>query len=230
MDKKRLNHEEAPEIKQGEIDAWNRGKGDAMRDKLLAASRTLTPKRAVALVKMFANLGDIHYVSMKFDVSADEVRRVLNAFDIRSIEDAKTIVREGVIAELDDAEAVSREQDEAQNAVDYVEAQKRLDEQQAALEEPVKTVEEIDQTLAKRRDEAQRMNKEDRLRQLIAEGLDPATGTRSFRIPLADKRRFTQMIPHGVYQLQRTFGGSKADIVSEIKRLAPEYDVDMLRP
>lgn len=230
MDKKRLNHEEVPEIKQGEIDAWNRGKKDAVRDKLLAASRALTPKRAVSLVKMFAKLGDVHYVAMKFDITPAEVRKVLDAFDISSIEDAKDIVRSGIIAELDDAEAESGQQREAQQVIDHAAAQKRLEEQQAALEQPTKTTEEIDAVLAKRRDEAQRMNKEDRLRQLIAEGLDPATNTRKFRIPLGKTRQFKQMIPAGVFHLQRQFGGSKADIVSEIKRLAPEYDVDMLRP
>jgi len=68
-DKKRLNHEEVPEIKQGEIDAWNRGKGDALRDKLLAASNKLTTKSAVSLVKMYADIGDAHYLSNRFDVS-----------------------------------------------------------------------------------------------------------------------------------------------------------------
>jgi len=38
------------------------------------------------------------------------------------------------------------------------------------------------------------------------------------------------MISGGVSHLQRRFGGTAADIVSEIKRLAPHIDTDMLRP
>ena len=230
MDRKRLNNEEVPEIKQGEIDAWQRGKDDALKDKLLAASRKLTPERAVSLVKMFAQLGDIHYLSTRFDVTADEARKVLAAFDIQSIEDARAVVRSGVIAELDQAKTENQEAREVERVAEHAQAEQRLEEQKKELEQVEKTPEEIDATLAERRDEAQRMNKEDRLRQLIAEGLDPATNTRTFRIPMGRVREFKQMIPAGVYQLQRLFGGSKADIVDEIKRLAPEYDVDMLRP
>ncbi len=229
MDKKRLNNEEVPEIKQGDIDAWNRGKGDAQRNEMLKAASALSPKRAIALVKMYAQLGDIHYLSTKFDVTPPEVRRILQAFDIRSIEDAKTIVREGVIAELDDAEATEREEQAVQGVADHTEAEKRLVKHQESLQQKVKTTEDIDTTLAKRREEAQQKNKADRLRKLIAEGLDPATGRRSFRIPVAQVSNFKQMIPHGISHLQRRFGGSGADIKSEIKRLAPEYDVDMLR-
>jgi len=230
MDKKRLNSEDVPQIKQGEIDAWNRGKGDALRDKLLAASKQLSTKRAVALVKAYAELGDIHFLSMKFDIPTDEVRRVLRAFDISSIEDARRVVQSGIIAELDEAQAVNQEEAAAKAVVDAAEAADRLEEHKQTLQEPLKSTEEIDKTLAERRTEAQRKNKEDRLRQLIAEGLDPATQKRAFRVPLQRVREFRQMIPHGVFQLQRSFGGSKADIVHEIQRLAPEYDVDMLRP
>lgn len=229
-DKKRLNHEEVPEIKQGEIDAWNRGKGDALRDKLLAASNKLTTKSAVNLVKMYADIGDVHYLSTRFDVSTDEVRRVLLAFDIRSIEDAKSLVNSGVIAELDGAQAQNEQKRQAQGVTDHAAAEQKLVEQQEALEEGAKTPEDIDATLTDRRDVAQRKNKEDRLRQLIAEGLDPATGKSSFRIPLADIRDFKKNAPHGVSHLQRRFGGSAADIMSEVKRLVPDMDPDLMRP
>ena len=230
MDKKRLNNEEAPQIKQGEIDAWARGKGDALRNKLLAASRKLSTKRAISLVKMFAQLGDIHYLAMRFDVSADEIRKILGAFEIRSIEDAKTVVRSGIIAELDDAEAENQEERATQSVEDHTEAAKRLEEQQAALEAETATTQETDEALAARRDDAQRKNKEDRLRQLISEGLDSATNKRKFKIPLSRVREFRKGVYNGVSHLQREFGGSAADIVSEIERLAPEVDLDMLRP
>ena len=230
MDKKRLNNEEAPQIKQGEIDAWARGKGDALRNKLLAASRKLSTKRAISLVKMFAQLGDIHYLAMRFDVSKDEIRKVLAAFEIRSIEDAKTVVRSGIIAELDDAEAENKEESAVQSVEDHAEAAKRLEEQQETLEAEATIAQETDEELAARRDVAQRKNKEDRLRQLISEGLDTATNKRKFKIPLSRVREFRKGVYNGVSHLQREFGGSAADIVSEIERLAPEVDLDMLRP
>lgn len=230
MDKKRLNAEEAPTIKQGEIEAWKRGKGDALRNQLLAASQALSPKRAIALVRMYCDIPDVHFLSTRFSVSVDEVRRVLSAFQINSVEDARKIVSSGIIAELDGAAEEARRDDEAQGRVDHAEAQERLEEQEAAQAPEEVSQEEADQRLAQARQDAQRKNKEDRLRQLIADGLDPKTGKSSFRVPMGRVSEFRRMIPHGVFQLQRAFGGTQADIVSEIRRLAPEYDVDMLRP
>lgn len=230
MDKKRLNAEEVPVITQGDIDAWNRGKDDAARNKLLMASQKLSPQRAVAMVKMYAALGDLHYLSTRFDVSPDEARRVLATFDILSIEDAKSAVRDGIIAKLDDAVAENREARVIEQRAEHAEAQERLVALEKAKVVEERTEEEKDLALAELRDEAQRKNKEDRLRQLIAEGLDPKLNTSKFRIPLSQMMKFKQMIPHGVSNLQRQFGGTAKDIVGEIKRLAPDVDTDMLRP
>jgi len=229
-DKKRLIGEEVPAIKQGEIDAWNRGKGDALAGKLLKVSQKLTPKRAISLVKMYAELGDIHYLSTRFDVTTDEVKRVLAAFTINSIEDAKNLVNNGVIGELAKEQEKNRADAEASQRTSDAEAQARLTEQQEEMKPEVKTPDVIDQEVAVQRDEAQRKNKEDQLRQVIADGLDPNTNSGKFRIPLARVRDFQKMIPYGVSQLQRQFGGSAKDIVSEIERLAPQYQRDMLRP
>jgi len=229
MDKKRLIGEEVPEITQGDINAWHRGKGDAAKNKLLRASQKLSPKRAIALVRMYAELGDIHYLSTRFDVSVDEARRILSAFGINSIEDAKAAVRTGIIAEYDDAVAENQEVQRADRATDHAAATERLAAQEEAKAVVEKTVEEKDIAMAKHRNEAQRKNKEDQLRQLIAEGIDPDVNTSAFRIPLDQVSKFKQMIPHGVTTLQRQFGGSAKDVVGEIKRLAPEIDTDMLR-
>lgn len=230
MDRKRLNAEEVPEITQGDIDAWNRGKDDAARNKLLRATQKLSPQRAVALVRMFAVLGDIHYLSTRFDISPDEARRILVVFGINSIEDAKAAVRNGIIAEYDDAVAQNRETRALEQAADHAAAEDRLAKLDNAKVVEEKTVEEKDIDLAKRRDEAQRKNKEDQLRQLIAEGIDPDTGLSDFRIPLNRISEFKVLMPHGVSQLQRRFGGSAKDIVNEIKRLVPDVDINMLRP
>ena len=109
-------------------------------------------------------------------------------------------------------------------------AAERLAKYERDQETPSKTAEEQDAALAKRRDEAQRLNKEDQIRQLIAEGIDPKTNTSAFRVPLEKIAQFKQMIPHGVSHLQRRFGGTAKDIVNEVKRLAPNVDTSMLRP
>lgn len=229
MDKKRLIGETEHVITKGEIDAWNRGKGDALASKLLAASRKVSVKQAVALIKMWAELGDIHYLSTRFDIDVGEIRKVLAAFGVHSIEDAKDAVRTGVIAELDDAAAVKREEAELDRTVEHAEGQKRLEAFEETQKTEVKTEEEKDIHLAQRRDEATRKNKEDQIRELISDELVLKGNNSSFRIPLGMVGRFKQMIPYGISQLQRQFGGSGQDILGEIKRLAPSIDVDMLR-
>ncbi len=230
VNEKRIRGEEEHVITQAEKDAWNRGKGDDLRDKLLQAGLKLTPDRAVALVKLFADSGDIHYIALKFDITVDQVKRVLQGFNINSIEDARAIIREGVIAEFDAATEEERVENELANRVEHDAAQVRLEELQKSLEPEIKSTEEIDATLSERRDEAQRLNKRDQIRALISEGIDPRTGQSDFRVSLADVSSFKSMIPYGVSHLQRRFGGSKADIVKEIERLAPQFNVDLLRP
>lgn len=230
MDKKRLIGEEVPQIKQGEIDAWHRGKGDALRSKLLKASRKLSTTQAVKLVKLFAQVGDIHFLSTKFDIFPDECRAILAAFDIRSIEDARKVIASGVIAELDGAVQEQQLNDIIEAKMAHAEAQEKMDAIEAMSRQKEETVEEADQRIAVARDEAQRKNKVDHLRKLISEGIDPETGRSNFRIPLQQVTTFRTMISGGVSHLQRRFGGTAADIVSEIKRLAPHIDTDMLRP
>ena len=230
MDKKRLIGEEVPQITQGDIDAWHRGKEDAARNKLLAVSNKLSVTQAIKLIKMFAELGDLHYLALRLDVTVDEAKKVLVAFDIRSIEDAKTAVRSGIIAEYDAAAAENREKLILEQAAEHVEAERRLLAQTPVKETVVKSLEEQDAELSVRQDEARRKNKEDQIRQLIAEGLDLQTNAHSFRIPLHQISQFKQMIPHGVSSLVRKFGGSSKDVVNEIKRLSPDFDTDMLRP
>lgn len=230
VDEKKMRGEEEHVITPGEIKAWKRGDKDALRNKLLRASSKLSPERAVALVKLFAQFGDIHALAMRLDVGVEEVRQVLNSFDVRSIEDARALVNSGVIAEFDRAKEAEAVADEIERREDHAAAQERLDEQQKKDAPIIKTTEEIDDDLAILREEAQRKNKSDQIRALVAEGIDPSTGRSGFRIALNQVTEFKKLIPYGVGQLQRRFGGSKADIVSEIKRLAPSYNADMLRP
>lgn len=229
MDQDRLIGADKHTITKGEMDAWKRGENDAAKNKLLRASTRLSVSQAIALIRMYSELGDVHYITTRFDTSADEVRSILRAFGVSSIEDAKKIVREGTIAELDAAEVTQRDEDEATRRVAHIAAQAIFE---AGLDQPVEepTQDEKDKKLAKRQDEAQTKNKQDQIRALIAEGIDPKTNTSDMRIPLASVAEFKSMIPYGVSQLKRRFGGTDKDIVSEIKRLSPSTHIDMLRP
>ena len=231
MDEKRLRGEQEHTITQAEIDAWRRGQGDAAKNKLLKASETVSVKQAVKLIKLYAELGDIHYLVTKLDVTIDEAKRVLAAFGINSIEDAKAACRNGgVIAEYEDAQTEVAQQRQADDREEHAAAQERLDERQRESETTVRDPEEIDQELHELRQEAQQKNKDDQLRAILAEGLSAKENTSTFRIPLKLIPEFKQLIPHGVSQLQRRFGGSKKDIIGEIKRLVPTTNIEMLRP
>ena len=230
-DEKKLRGEEEHTISQGEINAWNRSKNDAARNKMLSIRAAgMSPEKAVKLIKLYAALGDIHYVAIKLDLIPEQVRRILKQFSINSIEDAKTLLRDGVIADFDAARDEQRAADEATSRIDHEAAQARLDEQieAAAAEEPTEL--EVDQRRAERLSEATARNKQDRIRQLIADGIDPQTKTSNFRVPINRVGEFKSLVHHGVAQLQRRFGGTKADIVNEVKRLAPNIDTNMLRP
>lgn len=229
-EKKRLIGDKEHTITKGEIAGWNRGKQDALKSKILAASGKLSVERAIALIKAYAKLGDEHHAAMQFNITPSEVRKILSSFSIQSIEDARQLIREGIIAEYDNAKTATSEASEIQRRIDQEEGQQRLEvfeEQQRQL--PL-TLAERDQNLTERQTEAQRKNKEDKLRQLIAEGIDPKTNTSDFRIPIHLISEFKAVIPHGVGQLQRRFGGTQADIVNEIKRLSPDTVIEMLRP
>lgn len=231
MDEKRLRGEEEHTISQGEIDVWKRGNQDGLRNALLKAQSRLSSEQAIAFVKLYAQFGDVHALSIRMNIPVDELNRILDSFSIYSIEDAKALVREGIIADYDRASEEQAIVDEADQRAKHEEAQGRLtkiQEEQARSNE--KTADEIDAILAERREEAQIQNKRDQIRSLVAEGINPDTGVSDFRIPLSQVVEFKQLIPYGVGQLQRRFGGTKADIVREVRRLVPSINADMLRP
>jgi len=228
-DKKRLIGDKKHTITKGEIAGWQRGKQDKFKSKILkATSGKLSVTKAIALVKSYAKLGDLHHAAMQFNITAAEVRQILTHFGINSIEDARQLVNDGVIAELDQAKMVAEEAAEIQRRLDHKQGQKRLEEHKK--QQQILTAAERDQDLAERQKIAQRKNKEDKLRQMIAEGIDVNTQTSDFRIPLHLISEFKAIIPHGISQLQRRFGGTKQDIRNEIQRLSPETEIDILRP
>jgi len=228
-DKKRLNAEGKHTITQGEKDAWKRGQKDSAKNSKLAEIRGVTPDKAIKVVRLFADGMSEQHIMQKTELTADNVKKVLAKFSINSIEDARRVVKRGIIAELDDAKLQAQEDATSQQRVVEAEQSSRLaDHKKDFGEKPKLSNEEKDIKLRDRRDEAQEKNKLDKLRSLIDQGIK--TIHTGFQIRLVDTAAFKSMIPHGVSALQRRFGGSKKDIVAEIRRLSPGTDTDMLRP
>ena len=229
-DKKRLNAEAPRTISQAEKDAWQRSKNDALKNLKLVNLDGLSPEKAIQIVKLYADSGNEQFVRQKLSVPVADIRRVLTKFNIKSIEDAKSIVKTGIIAQLDEAEQAEKLEAD-QNQIKQTEADKeKLKAHEQQFSNPQRlTAEEKDKKLKVAQEEAFRKNKADKIRNLIAQGIE-ADSESNFRIELSDITAFKSMIPYGVSQLQRRFGGSKKDIVNEIKRLSPNTDTSMLRP
>lgn len=228
-DKKRLNAEGSHRITQGEKDAWKRGSKDSAKNSKLAEINGVTPDKAIKVVRLYAEGMNEQFIMQKTGLTAENVKKVLARFNISSIEHARVIVQRGLIAELDQAKVAAQEESTTQQRATEVEQSAKLQDHKKEFgDKPKLTEQEQDLKLRDRRDEAQEKNKLDKLRDLIAKGLE--TSHTGFQIRLADTAAFRSMIPYGVSSLQRRFGGSKKDIVAEIRRLSPETDTDMLRP
>lgn len=227
---KKNRGEEEHIITQAEKDAWNRGRDDAIRNSILKAKTSLSPEKAVKLVRLFAELGDIHHTCTRLDVPVDEGRRILASFGISSIEDARRAVRSGIVAEYDNAKAEGERQDAADRVIEDRERSERLVEHNDRFKKPAQGADAANEVLSARASEAAEKNKRDRIRELISQGIDPRTNDTGLTIAIKDVPLFRSMVHHGVSALRRRFGGTKADIIREIKRLSPQTDIDLLRP
>lgn len=228
-DKKRLNAEGTHKITQGEKDAWQRGKNDAVKNLKLHGVDGINFDKAIQIVRLYADGGNEQFIRQKIGLSVSDIRKVLAKFSISSIEDARTMVKKGLIAELDAAKAEEQQKATIQQRASEAQGADKLAEHNRAFgPKPKKSDDEKDEILRTRRDEAFRKNKAEKIRELIQQGIDRSSS--DFQIRLSDVSLFRSMIPHGVSQLQRRFGGSQKDIIAEIKRLSPSTDIDMLRP
>jgi hypothetical protein len=229
-DKKRLNAEENHKISQGEKDGWKRGKQDAVKNLKLNGINGINPDKAIEVVRMFAEGGNEQFIRQKLGLSISDIRKALAGFNVNSIEDARTIVKKGLIAELDAAKREDQQTAASEQKVVDAKRASNLDEHKEKFSGPKpKTDDEKDQLLMERRNDAFRKNKADKIRELISQGIKPVDPD-AFQIRISDIAAFKSMIPYGIGQLQRRFGGSKKDIVAEIRRLSPSTDVDLLRP
>jgi len=231
-DEKKLRGEDEHVITEHEKAAWERGKKDKERQVALKRHQAFTVDQTVKIVRLYAELGDVHFIATKFDSSVTEINQVLNSFSIYSIEDAIKLVNRGIIGEYETAQREAIEELRVEAQVEHEEASERLVEhaEELGVDSPLLSEEEKDEQLSILREDAQRKNKQDQLRQMIKDGIDPHTGRSNFRIPIQYVTEFKQLIYHGVATAQRRFGGTAKDIKSEVQRLIPDMDVDMLRP
>lgn len=226
MDEKQMRGEATHNITEGEKAAWQRSKGDAQRNDKLAQT-DIPVSRVLKIVELYSEFGDDNRVAMRLDLEVRDVRRILSRFNVKSIEDARKLLKSGVVG--DAIEEIQQEiQDSTleaqQSAQDAAEA---YETHQAEFDAPTK--ESASESLLERQKQAQELNKQDQVRQILHQGIkrrDP----NAWQIPLDRVNEFKGKIRYGVSHLQRQFGGSKKEIVAEIRRLAPETDTDMLRP
>lgn len=224
-----MTDNEKHEISDAEIAAWKRGSGDAIRNQLLKAATALTADQAVKLLRVYIQAGgDIHYSATRLNTTPEEARRVLKSFGINSFEDAKRVVKSGLVAEYDAAKTAAATEETTSQKLTEKEKAERLAEHQRKFK--TGKVVTDDAKLKERQAEAAAKNKRDHIRKLISEGIDPATNTSNFMIDLKDVPTFRAMISAGVGALRRRFGGTEKDIVREIARLSPQTDLDVLRP
>ncbi len=227
--KKRLNAEGKHTITQGEKDAWQRGKNDALKNVKLTEINGVTPEKAIKVIRLYAEAMNEQFIMQKTGLSSESVRKVLAKFSVTSVEHARTIVQRGIISDIDEANRSIQQDAVTQQKTNEAEKTERLkDHKKEFGEKPKLTEHEQDLRLRDRREEAQEKNKAEKLKEMIAQGVK--TSHTGFQIRLADIASFRSMIPYGVSSLQRRFGGSKKDIVAEIRRLSPGTDTDMLRP
>jgi len=226
----RLRGESIHKITQHEIDAWKRGNQDALKSSLLKKKLQVPVEKVVRFIKMFADFGDIYRAVTKLDISMEEAKKILSAFNINSVEDARHVVNFGIVKEYEDASMKEIETSRANDIFSSANVEERLAEHERQMRPQAKDQEQINEALGKLKQEAIEKNKKDKIRQLISEGVNPQTNRSGFRIGIGDVSAFKSMIPQGVSILQRHFGGTKQDIVAEIKRLAPHYNIDLLRP
>ncbi len=231
-DEKKLSGEEDHVITEYEKAAWERGKKDKDRQVALKRHQAFTVDQTVKIVRLFAELGDVHFIATKFDSSVAEINEVLNKFSIHSIEDAIKLVNRGIIGEYETAQREAIEEARTEAQIEHEEVSERLVEhvEELGIDSEPLSEEEKDEQLSALREEAQRKNKQDQLRQMIKDGINPDTGRSDFRVPIQHITEFKQLIYHGVATVQRRFGGTAKDIKSEVQRLIPDMDVDMLRP
>lgn len=227
-DKHELNGEREHKISQHEINAWNRGKLDAFKNQLLKEVNISADLASKAL-RLYATNGDLHFVSTKLDVPVSLIQKVLSKFKVESIEQAKTLVNDGVIAEYEEAQKQATLEDQIDYRAQEAARQEIMDALKREKQRPSKTKEEKDIELQNRRDDAQFKNKKDKIRALIEEGIAD-NDYNVFRIDMSDIGEFKALVQYGVSALQRRFGGSKHDIMREVKRLTPHIDPTMMRP
>jgi len=225
-DEKRLRGESTHNITEGEKAAWQRSKGDAQRNDKLK-NLELPIGSVLKIVELYAEQGDINAIALRLDLAVVDVNKTLIAFNIQSIEDARKLIRSGVVgdamreAQQDIQDQNLEAQQDTQDAQDAHEKhQSRFD--QSNQNEPAESVSE-------RQKRAEQLNKQDRIREILSQGLKPRDPN-AWRVPLDRINEFKSQLIHGVGYLQRQFGGSKKDIVNEIRRLSPETDTDTLRP
>jgi len=213
---------------QKAIKAHQRGKNDAKRAKKLAEQRRLTNKQITALVTEYASVGDAFHSATKFGLTVPELRNLLDSFGIQDVTSAREVLNKGLLAEITKNAAAEMEGEVAKLKAEDAERQERLEE--VTKEDSRDMTEAKEKALQDLQAEAARKNKDDaaRLAKLQAAEFEKQLDEDRFTIPDNLVPQFKKTILYGVGAAQRQFGGSRREILSEVRRLIPEIDVDVL--
>jgi hypothetical protein len=216
------------------IRAHHLGKDDFQRAKILASRNKLSTKKIINILKDFAQMGDLYRLSLKFDMQPNDVRNLLSEFGILDPTDARAAINGGLLGAIQNAWEDTREATIKQDRLDHTETARRLNQHKADFnldQDSPSTVDEVaaQMKIEERRIEAERLNAETKARFQEYQNTKFTQEDSKFRIPDSLVPQFKTVVLHGIETAMRRFGGSRKDIINEVKRLMPEIDVDLLR-
>lgn len=171
------------------------------------------------LVQNFAQFGELYRAAMAIGMNPQVARGHLARLGVYTIEDARNMINNGVLSEVarDNLEAMQ----EAKLASDAL-----REEQEARLQEHEEKISSLkDDTKKISREDADRRNLSDKIRNEIHS--DNARS--SFRVPDGQEQHFKTLVMTSASKAQKTLGCTRDELISEVKRLLPSIDVDMLR-
>lgn len=216
---------------QKAIEAHQRGAGDLERARKLAEQRRIKPDRVVALVKEYAELGDAFHSASKYDITVPELRSLFDELGINSVTDARKALANGLLAGMMDAIEEERADAQVQIKEEDVRRQSTLDALEAKKDSAAVEKAQVEAArFSELQEEVARKNKDDAMRfaKMQAAQLAKEQEKGRFTVPVSLVPQFKKTVLFGVAAAQRQFGGTRAEILAEVKRLMPQIDVDLI--
>lgn len=211
------------EFSEYSINAYHKSKMEALRASGIDSLEKLTVQQIVNIITNYSELGDLYRISNKYNLTIGAVKSLLQKYDIKNQIDAIKLVRAGLVADFKKEQVEEVIEEAIESAREQKRKEKLLEEEDKKREK-----EPPQQTLEQDKEDSELFNKKVKAKQAVEDLLK--LKQQKFRIPPGEALLFKQMLPHGLGALIRHFGGTKEEILNEIKRLVPSFDVSVLRP